>query len=87
KSTGLKNIPACLLKDGATHIAKPLTALFNRSLAEGSIPSEWKHAVVSPIHKSGPGSDAANYRPISILPVVAKIWERALHIIVYSIKI
>ena len=54
KSTGLKEIPARLLKDGAPAISKPLTTLINRSLAEGSIPSDWKHAVVTPVYKSGP---------------------------------
>ena len=69
KSTGLTNIPARLLKDGCNALAKPLTILMNRSLAEGSIPFEWKHAMVTPVHKSGLKTDAANYRPISVLPV------------------
>ena len=55
----------------------------NRSLAEGSIPSEWKHAIVTPVHKSGSKTDAANYRPISVLPVFVKILERAVHNMVY----
>ena len=42
----------------------------NRSLAEGSIPSEWKHAIVTPVHKSGSKTDAANYRPISVLTIL-----------------
>ena len=84
KSTGLDNIPARLLKDGAAPLAKPLTTLINRSLAEGAIPSDWKHASVTPIHKAGSTTDAANYRPISTLPVFAKILERAVHTMVYS---
>lgn len=84
KSTGLDNIPARLLKDGAVVISKPLTILLNRSLTEGTIPSDWKHATITPIHKSGSTSDAANYRPISTLPVFAKILERAVHAMVYS---
>ena len=84
KSTDLDNIPARLLKDGAIVISKPLTVLINRSLVEGAIPSEWKHATVTPIHKSGSTTDAANYRPISTLPVFAKILERAVHSMVYS---
>ena len=84
KSTGLDNIPARLLKDGAIVISKPLTVLINRSLVEGAIPSEWKHATVTPIQKSGSTTDAANYRPISTLPVFAKILERTVHSMVYS---
>ena len=84
KSTGLVDIPARLLKDSAPIITRPLTTLMNRSLSEGSVPSDWKHAVVTPIHKSGSTSDAANYRPISTLPVFSKILERAVHTMVYA---
>ena len=58
-------------------IAKPLTDLMNRSLAEGSIPMDWKHAIVTPVFKSGTKTDLSNYRPISVLPVFCKIFERA----------
>ena len=75
KSTGLPNIPARLLKDAADAIAKPLAVLMNRSINEGSIPSNWKHAIVTLIHKSGSKFNPTNYRPISVLPVFAKIQE------------
>ena len=84
KSTGFVDIPAHLLKDGAEVLAKPLTVLMNRSIAEGAVPSEWKHAMVTPIHKSGARTDPSNYRPISVLPVFSKILERAVHQMVYS---
>ena len=84
KSTGLLNTPARLLKDGCAAIAKPLTALMNRSLAEGSIPMDWKHAIVTPVFKSGTKTDLSNYRPISVLPVFCKIFERAVHQMVYE---
>ena len=45
--------------------------------------AEWKHAVVIAIHKSGPKTDSANFRPISVLPVFSKILERAIHRMVY----
>ena len=87
KFTGLVNIPARLLKDGADALAKPLSVLMNRSICEGSIPSEWKHATVTPIHKAGSAADAANYRPISTLPVFTKILERAVHTMVYTYQL
>ena len=43
KSTGLLNMPARVLEDGCNILAKPLTELMKRSLAESSIPAEWKH--------------------------------------------
>ena len=56
----------------------------NRTISEGSIPSEWKHAVVTPVYKSDPKTDPANYRPISVIPVFSKILERAVHRMVYT---
>ena len=84
KSTGLHNIPARLLKDGADALAMPLAIFMNRSINEGSIPASWKHAIETPVHKSGSKSDTSNYRPISVLPVFAKIQEKAVHEMVYS---
>ena len=84
KSTGLHNIPARLLKDGADALATPLALLMNRSINEGSIPASWKHAIVTPVFKSGSKSDPSNYRPISVLPVFAKILEKAVHEMVYN---
>ena len=49
KSTGLHNIPAQLLKDGADALATPLAILMKRSLNEGSIPASWKHAILTPV--------------------------------------
>ena len=59
KSNGLADIPARLLKDASGAIARPLTVLINRSLTEGSIP--WKHATVTPVHKSDSRTNPANY--------------------------
>ena len=42
----------------------------------GKFPSQLKSAKVSPIYKSGAKSDPANYRPISILPIISKIFEK-----------
>ena len=77
------DIPARLLKDGSGAIARPLTVLMNRSLAEASIPLEWKHATVT-VHKSDSRASPANYRPILVLPVFSKILESAVHKIVYT---
>ena len=84
KSTGLADIPTRLLKDGSGAIARPLSVLRNRSLAEDSIPLEWKHATVTPVHKSDSRTNPANYRPISVLPVFSKILEREVHKMAYT---
>ena len=79
KAAGLDNFPPRLLKDVATVISNPLSHLINLSLISGTVPSEWKVAKLIPIHKSGRTTTANNYRPISILPILSKILERAVH--------
>ena len=50
-----------------------------RTLAYGSIPNTWKKAEVKPFYKKGSKLQAGNYRPVSILPVLSKILERAVN--------
>ena len=45
----------------------------------GEIPSEWKSANITPVLKKGRKEDVNNYRPISVLPIVAKVFERIVH--------
>ena len=49
------------------------------SIAQSEVPSSWKHSLVLPIFKSGDHTQPSNYRPISIVPVIAKIVELAVH--------
>ena len=50
----------------------------NLSLSTGSVPDKWKKARVVPLYKSGGHENMDNYRPISILPVLSKILEKAV---------
>ena len=84
KSYGIDGIHPKLLKLAANQIAKPLTVLFNCSLKTGQIPIDFKTAKIVPIHKSGNKLQTGNYRPISILSVVSKILEKAVHSQLYS---
>ena len=49
--------------------------LINKSIATSQFPSQMKLAKVLPIYKGGEKSDPSNYRPISILSTVSKIWK------------
>ena len=80
KATGLDGIPPRLLKDAGPEIARPIAYLINLTISKGEIPSGWKAARVTPIFKSGTKSDENNYRPISVLPLLSKIMERAVQV-------
>ena len=56
-------------------IGPHLLQVINASITSGVLPSEWKVATVTPIFKSGSNTDPGNYRPVSILPTVAKLAE------------
>ena len=79
KATGLDELPATVLKDCADCSSPIITHIINLSLNTSSFPELWKRARVTPIHKSGPKDKPENYRPISVLPILSKICERAVH--------
>ena len=75
KSTGLDDLSTHFLQEVGAVIVGPLTALYNDSLVKGTIPSAWKQSHISPVHKGGAVEDPSNYRPIAVVPVVAKVLE------------
>ena len=75
---GLDRIPARLLKDSADIVVKPVTFI------TAKVPCDWKSARVIPLFKKGKTDEMDNYRPISILPVLSKVLERAVHIQLYK---
>lgn len=76
KATGLDNIPAKALKMCASSISKWITKICNHSIKSNVFPNQWKIARVTPLHKKNSVHEPANYRPISILPVLSKILEK-----------
>ncbi|XP_053691323.1 uncharacterized protein LOC128739848 [Sabethes cyaneus] len=84
KGPGPDGLPPLFLKQSATALAKPLTMIFNSSLTSGVFPSIWKHASITPIHKSGSRNNIENYRGISILNSISKVFEKIVHHWLYS---
>ena len=55
-----------------------LTNCINNSLSEGLFPDSLKRANITPVHKKNDPLDKENYRPVSILPLLSKVYERAI---------
>ena len=60
-------------------VSPSLTKIFNQSLIQGIYPDDWKIAKVVPVFKNGARNDLNNYRPISIISAVAKIFGKLVH--------
>ena len=79
KAVGVDTIPPKLIKIGADIIAEPLTKAINCCLRQGIFPDNAKIASVVPVDKGKPGKyDALSYRPVSILNVFSKIYEKVI---------
>ena len=79
KSTGLDEMPARFIRDGASMLKIPITYIVNLSISTATVPDDMKVARVKPLHKKNSTLEAGNYRPVSILSVVSKILEKAIH--------
>ena len=76
KSFGNDNISSFFLKLALPFVAKSLLKIFNTSFETRKFPDTWKTARVAPIFKDGDKSIRSNYRPISVLPVVSRLFEK-----------
>ena len=76
KSTGCDAIPPFVLKSGAKEITAPLTILYNKCINEGKWPHLWKKGEWTPVFKRNDPLAKENYRPITVLPAVDKVFEQ-----------
>ena len=76
-ATGADGISARIIKDCKEEILPALTSLVNLSFKISTFPESMKEATIKCIHKKNSTEDPANYRPLSILPIMSKIFERA----------
>ena len=78
KANGPDGIPARFLRDFVTFLTPSLTLLFQASLNQHKLPSDWKHARIVPIFKKGDRKSVTNYRPISMTSFYSKLLEHII---------
>ena len=84
KSHGYDGISVRMLKMNYDYIVKPLMIIFKNCLDTGTFPLCWKRANITPLHKKGDKSILSNYRPISVLPVCGKLFEKMIYNALYN---
>jgi len=75
---GCDRIPLRILRDGNEILGNPVFKLMSKIYEQKEIPEQWKMSRVIPLHKKGPKSKIENYRPISNLCAVSKVFEKLM---------
>jgi hypothetical protein len=78
-SAGYDGISSRIIKHCMNAVSRPINHICNASLNEGVFPDRLKYAIVKPIHKKGDKTDVSNYRPISLLTTLSKIFEQVMY--------
>ena len=77
-STGPDKIPSKYLKLCVDEITSPLCHIINASIEKQIFPEQWKFFKISPIPKINQPIEPSDYRPISILPILSKVYEKVI---------
>ena len=81
---GMKS-PFEMIKMSSDNIAQSLyLSIYTNCINKGIFPDKWKRANVIPIHKKDKKNIIKNYRPISLLPIFSKVFEKLIFTSLYS---
>ena len=78
KTHGHDGLSIRMLQMGSESISKPLSIIFRNCLKAGYLPTAWKKANVVPVHRKGKKQILSNYRPVSLLPICSKLFEKII---------
>ena len=84
KASGWDEISPIMLKICDSSIIKPIAIIFKTCMATGIYPSNWKMSNVCPVHKKNSKYNEKNYTPISLLPILSKIFEKTIFDALYN---
>jgi len=84
KAHGYDGLSIAMLKLCSIEVSLPLSLIFRAGLDTGIFPSQWKRANVQPVHKKNSRQIKSNYRPISLLPICSKIFEKVIYDSMYT---
>ena len=86
KTCQLKDIPTKIIRMNSDIFANFTCLHFNYCIDIGDYPQEFKNADIIPVHKKKEKSDKNNYRPVSILPNLSKIYEEIMYNQLFTIN-
>ena len=78
-ATPYNDIPAKVLEKNGDIVSPFITKIYENAKKDCIFPSPLKTGNITPVHKKGERTNKENYRPISLLPTVSKIYERNMH--------
>ena len=84
KAHGHDGISIKMIQLCGNSLTTPLSIIFQNALASGTFPDSWKKGNVFPVHKKASKQIIGNYRPISLLPIFGKIFEKIIHFFTFS---
>ena len=84
KSRGHDSIPPILVKECGGSIVTSLRNCFSNIKRLRKLPSAWKTGIVSPIYKDGDKREVWNYRPVTLLKIISKLFEKFIFAPIYT---
>ena len=87
KARGYDGISIRMLKLSSLSIVKPLSIIFQNCLKSSTFPDDWKKGNIVPVHKKNSKQCVNNYRPVSLLHICSKIFEKVIFDSIFNFMI